>query len=343
MYIIRADGNTVIGMGHVMRCLSVADALRERGIMPIFLLADNACQDMIQERGHQVHVLGTDYRNMESELPLIRTFLEAAPKKQQRHVILVDSYQVTQTYYKELGKLAGVACLEDMGEAYPVDLLINYNIYAPSLHYNDKITHATLLGTRYQPLREEFQQNIVYSVRDKITDVMITTGGGDALFATKAFMECFLKCEELKDLRYHIVSGPFNTHAQELHWLYDARENVEVHEHVSCMKELMRQCDVILSATGSTIYEVSALGVPLIAFYFAANQQQGAERLSEITSVINCGNFAEKPQETVEMAKKTLLRCLKDRSYREALYREERQLVDGRGAARIAAALEELA
>ncbi len=41
---------------------------------------------------------------------------------------------------------------------------------------------------------------------------------------------------------------------------------MEIHEHVTCMKEIMKQCDVVLSATGSTIYEVSALGVPLIAF-----------------------------------------------------------------------------
>ena len=53
------------------------------------------------------------------------------------------------------------------------------------------------------------------------------------------------------------------------------------------MKEIMKQCDVVLSATGSTIYEVSALGVPLIAFYFAENQRQGADMLSEITHVIN--------------------------------------------------------
>lgn len=345
MYIIRADGNTAIGMGHVMRCLSIADAMKERNIEPVFMTADNGCVSMIEDRGFEVYVLGTDYRDMESELPKIEQYLQTQDMQDgEASVILVDSYQVTSKYYEELCKLAKVACLEDMGQSYPVDLLINYNIYGPKLVYNNKITHAMLLGTMYQPLRREFQQDIQYDIKDKITDVMITTGGSDPYFAARAFADAFLSEKELQEtqIRYHIISGPFNTHGEELHRLYDENPWVEIHEHVTCMKEIMKQCDVVLSATGSTIYEVSALGVPLIAFYFAENQRQGADMLSEITSVINCGNYADDAEQTVGNAVKALLKCVKDKEYRETLYHEERSLVDGQGAARIAQALIEL-
>lgn len=345
MYIIRADGNTAIGMGHVMRCLSIADAMKDRNIEPLFMTADNDCAAMIEDRGFEACVLGTDYRDMESELPLIREFLKQRTKNvDASSIILVDSYQVTSRYYEELRTMAKVACLEDMGQSYPVDLLINYNIYGPKLVYDNKITHATLLGTGYQPLRREFQQDMQYDIKDKITDVMITTGGSDPYFAARAFTDAFLAEKKLAEekLRYHIISGPFNSHTAQLHELYDENPQVEIHEHVTCMKEIMKQCDVALSATGSTIYEVSALGVPLIAFYFAENQRQGAEMLSEITHVINCGNYADDAGQTVGNAVKTLLKCVKDKEYRETLYHEERCLVDGQGAARIAQALIEL-
>ena len=316
MYIIRADGNTAIGMGHVMRCLSIADAMKDRNIEPVFMTADNDCVAMIGDRGFEVCVLGTDYRDMESELPLIREFLKQRTKDvDASSVILVDSYQVTSGYYEEIRTMAKVACLEDMGQAYPVDLLINYNIYGPKLVYDNKIT-----------------------------DVMITTGGSDPYFAARAFTDAFLAEKKLAEekLRYHIISGPFNTHTAQLHELYDENPQVEIHEHVTCMKEIMKQCDVALSATGSTIYEVSALGVPLIAFYFAENQRQGAEMLSEITHVINCGNYADDAEQTVGNAVKALLKCVKDKEYREILYHEERSLVDGQGAARIEQALIDL-
>lgn len=168
MYIIRADGNTAIGMGHVMRCLSIADAMKDRNIEPVFMTADNDCVSMIGDRGFEVCVLGTDYRDMESELPLIREFLKQRTKDvDASSIILVDSYQVTSRYYEELRTMAKVACLEDMGQSYPVDLLINYNIYGPKLVYDNKITYATLLGTGYQPLRREFQQDIQYDINDK--------------------------------------------------------------------------------------------------------------------------------------------------------------------------------
>jgi len=207
--------------------------------------------------------------------------------------------------------------------------------------YDNKITTDTLLGTEYQPLRKEFQQDIDYAVKDKITDVMITTGGSDPFFAAKAFTDAFLEEKRLRqgEVRYHIISGPFNTHAEELHQLYDGNPYVEIHEHVTCMKDIMKQCDVIVSATGSTVYEVCALGVPLITFYFAENQKPGAEEIQRITSVINCGNYALDSTETVEMAKKSLIRCMMEKNYREILSREEKRLVDGRGAARIVKAL----
>lgn len=342
MYIIRADGNTAIGMGHVMRCLSIADAMVEAGIRPVFMTADRECVSMIEDRDFEVYVLGTDYRDMESELPIIEQYIHAGNRQAGgQPVILVDSYQVTDAYYIGLRQMAKVACLEDMGQSYPVDLLINYNIYGPNLIYDNKIATDILLGTEYQPLRKEFQQDIAYIVKDKITDVMITTGGSDPLFAAKAFTEVFLNEKKLQQekIRYHIISGPFNTHTEELHQLYDMNPYVEIHEHVTCMKNIMKLCDVIVSATGSTVYEVCALGVPLITFYFAENQRPGAEEIQKVTDVINCGNYALNPIETVERAKESLIRCLEEKNYREILNKEEKRLVDGQGAARIAKAL----
>ena len=52
MFYIRADGNAAIGIGHIMRCLSIAEAVKETGAEePVFLLADNICYNMVADRG----------------------------------------------------------------------------------------------------------------------------------------------------------------------------------------------------------------------------------------------------------------------------------------------------
>lgn len=343
MLYIRADGNTQIGMGHVMRCLSIAEAAADLGerCKPVFLAADDECRGMIEERGFRVIVLHTDYRDMMRELSQLEKMLV-----RERDVLLVDSYQADTAYFAAVSKLAVTVCLEDMGMPYPVDLLINYNLYAPKLaaqYQIDKKSLNTLLGARYVPLRRVFASDMAYDVRDRVKDVMITTGGSDPYFAAGAFMDAFLAAEGVlccgygkNPITWHLVSGPFNAFAKELKERFGGRDNVIIYEGLKDLKALMKRCDVVLTATGSTIYEVSALGVPMIAFYFAENQRQGAEALALLTDIVNAGCFSADQKAVTDRAVEALKRCVRDKDYRAALYRQERQLIDAKGAERIA-------
>ena len=347
MLYIRADGNSIIGMGHIMRCMSIADAIVDidKNNKPVFITAcEEGCQ-MITDRGFDVILTDTDYKEMETELPRLEELLN------KEDVILVDSYQVTKEYYKRLGELCHVACLEDMGEPYPVELLINYNIYAPKLadcycnNQNeanvDNLPQNILLGVQYMPLRKDFSIKAEYVIKDKVTNVLITTGGSDPYFASDAFCEAFLDNEILaeKNIIYHIVSGPFNKFKNDLIRKYGNNRSVVIHENVKDMKNLMLASDVVVTATGSTIYEVSALGVPMICFYFAENQKQGAEALAELTPVVNAGCFAAQKERVAEKILNTLIKCTESKRYRELLSMEEMKLVDGKGATRLAEAI----
>jgi len=350
MFYIRADGNTEIGMGHVMRCLSVAEAAADIDPMhlPVFITADGGCRSMIEERGFSVIVLDTDYRDMMCEISRLEELFQ-----KEQDVLLVDSYQVSQEYYHALGKLVKVACFEDMGQAYPVDLLINYNLYAPELERNyqktDIYPRSVLLGAAYMPLRKAFQKPTEYRIKNKITDVLITTGGSDPYFATAAFADALSSDREIAEHRIHLhlVSGPFNRFAGELKQKYMHCDKIvqktnipavtiTIHENVKDMRSLFLKSDVVITAAGSTIYEVSSLGVPMIVFYFAENQRQGAQALERLTDIVNAGCFAENVEEVTDRMKEALKRCIRDLEYRECLNRQEKGLIDGKGAHRIA-------
>ena len=349
MLYIRADGNTEIGMGHVMRCLSIAEAVAETDGQPkpVFITADEGCCHLITDRGFQSIVLNTDYRDMISELPQLAKLLG-----KENDIILVDSYQVSVQYYAALGQLAKVACLEDMGEPYPVDLLINYNIYGAQLAANyrkpsgddrectshDKYPRQVLLGAEYMPLRKAFQKPSEYVVKDKVTDVTITTGGSDPCFAAASLMDAFLYDSNLSNqkIHWHVISGPFNSFAQQLKSRYQTCDNVTIHENVKDMRSLLLKSDVVLSATGSTIYEVSSLGVPMIVFYFAKNQRQGAEALEQMTDIINAGCFASDADAVTARAVEAMKKCVSQKDYRSLLHEQEKRLIDGKGALRIA-------
>lgn len=335
MYIFRTDGNSVIGMGHVMRCLAIAAAMREK---PLFVTACEDCLKLIEERGYRFILLPTDYRKMEEELPFLKNIVaDSGASEIEKAVFLVDSYQVTEKYFWALKGLGVVACLEDMGKSYPVDLLINYNLYGPETVYAEGL--HTLLGVRYVPLRKEFIGNCDYKVREKVKNVLITTGGGDPLFSAAGFLEAFLETEEKNgdgDIIFHVISGPMNRYSGELKAGYGAHPYVRIYENVTDIKEIMCRCDVALTAAGSTVYEISSLGIPMICFYFAENQRRGAEYLAKKTDIVNAGNYEEDATNTINRACLALRRCISEYEYREKLWKQERRLVDGQGAIRIA-------
>ncbi len=131
--IFRVDANQSIGMGHVMRCLSLADAFLEAGDRCFFIVADDCAADIVDKRGYGVKVLHSDYSSMDEELSLW--------DDGSADLVIVDSYSVTIKYLDALhlrvnehgGK---VAYLDDVYSfAYPVDILINYNSYASEEEY----------------------------------------------------------------------------------------------------------------------------------------------------------------------------------------------------------------
>jgi spore coat polysaccharide biosynthesis predicted glycosyltransferase SpsG len=167
---------------------------------------------------------------------------------------------------------------------------------------------------------------------------MLTTGGSDPFYAAGSILN---RIVAIPNITIHAVSGPFNKNADRLKADYGKLGNVVVYENLKDMKSLMKKCDVVISATGSTIYEVSTLGVPMICFYFAENQRQGAEEISKLTDIVNAGCFAQNGKATVDNIYNALLRCIDDYDYRMTIHNQEKKLVDGKGVFRIAQIIRE--
>ena len=272
MIFIRADANEKIGTGHVMRCMAIADAMKQCGQQVCFLIADKEGSRLLKDRNQEYLVLNTDYTALEEELPVLRRiFREKRPD-----FLLVDSYYATPEYFREIRKDVPTGLLDDgVLTGYPVDVLINYNIFASDVLYRAAGETGTkyLLGPGYVPLRKEFTE-VDYTVREKAERVLITTGGSDQYNLGTKLLKSALAGPDTADLRYTVISGAFNTHLNELQELANRHENVRVCSNVGNMSELMRESDLAVSAGGSTMYELSAAGVPVICFSFVDNEER---------------------------------------------------------------------
>lgn len=354
MVVIRADANSKIGMGHVMRCLSVVDALVKCREEVLFVTADDTPVPLLTKKGIPYRVLHTDYADMEAELPELLAVLREltlraespeAALLQRNTSILVDSYYVTEKYLAALKSRITTIYMDDIyAFSYPVDMLINYNIYGEEMGYEKDAAFADtklLLGTEYVPLREEFlageQQRTAANC-----GILITTGGSDSFnLAGQLLMEA-MKYDALKEKEYHVVSGSLNPHIGELQALAQKHENIHIHCNVTNMAELMAESEVALSAGGSTLYELCAVGVPVIAFSFAENQERLVQTFVKRGIAQYGGNYRTDGNKMIQNTIAGLETLLEDENLRTEYRKKARTLVDGKGAERIAEAIQAL-
>ncbi len=351
MVVIRADANSKIGMGHVMRCLSVADALLKRGEEVLFVTADDMPVPLLTKKGIPYRVLHTDYADMEAELPELWEVLRKLPQgagaseaalAQKNTSILVDSYYVTEKYLAALKKRITTIYMDDIyAFSYPVDMLINYNIYGEKMGYEKDAAFADtklLLGTQYVPLREEFS---VAEQQRTAADggILITTGGSDSFNLAGQLLTEAMKSDALKTKEYHVVSGSLNPHIGELQALAQKHENIHIHCNVTNMAELMAESEIALSAGGSTLYELCAMGVPVIAFSFAENQERLVQTFVKRGIAQYGGNYRTDGNRMIQNTIAGLETLLENENLRAEYRKKARTLVDGKGADRIAEAI----
>lgn len=343
MFIIRADGNAKIGAGHLMRCLTIGEALSSHQEDILFLCADEDSALLVERCGFRAGVLHTDYRQMETELAAWDSWVRGSG-----NTILVDSYHVTDAYLTGLKKYGTVYLMDDMQrEAYPVDGVINYNLFADSDAYGkiygigryaspndcDKSVRF-FLGGDYVPLRAQFR-NVEYQVRESVSDVLITTGGADADNIAGEILETI----DRTDITYHVLVGRFSPHFES--WRARAAESsrIQIYFDLQDMAGLMRRCDLAVSAGGSTLYELAAVGVPFICFSYAENQEALAEYMGKEHVAGYAGAWHLDRLGTLRRMETLFSELCGDRALREQYSERERKLIDGQGAGRLAEVL----
>ncbi|MCL2051056.1 MAG: UDP-2,4-diacetamido-2,4,6-trideoxy-beta-L-altropyranose hydrolase [Lachnospiraceae bacterium] len=328
MILIRTDANSRIATGHMMRTLSIASECKRRNIKVCFVLADNESECVFQKlcldlESFQTEILKTKFDEPDSE---IAAFTDIIAKKNP-FAVLIDSYFVTPFYLTEISQIVRTFYLDDLNAFdYPVDVVINYCINAKPPSRTGTFPHGKkyLLGPAYAPLREQFR-DLSYHVKKEIKDILITTGGTDEEGLTSKIITA-VKETLGESVTCHVVIGVINRHRENLHSLALKDNSLKIYEAYAEMAALMQKCDLAISAAGSTLYELCAVGLPTICFTTADNQRSNAIGLSATKALI----YAEDKDFARHISELAY-----DYSSRKKLSISMQNLVDGYGASRI--------
>jgi len=267
--IIRANGGTKIGMGHIMRCTVLADQLRTFATVVFVCEAKDEFKpgvDFLVSKNYQVVIVDSD--------KLLEKLCSMTAD-----VLITDSYKVDENYFDALkDKFPVTGYIDDTNlYRFNVDFLLNQNIYAPDLGYDTPETTTKLLGSDYLLLRDEFHNIPERQTPSELKHLLITLGGSDDNNLTG---ELIRQVTELHpELTLHIVIGPSFIHSSDLDKL---ASNAVLLYTKPKMSNLMQKVDMAISACGSTIYELASCGVPTLGIVIANNQRNIAEKMHEM-------------------------------------------------------------
>ncbi len=316
----RVDGGKSIGMGHVVRCLCLARTLRELHSYSVSFLMnrDEVGISRARESGWPVVRVGAEDLDDASiadaliiDLPggvsaqAIRSLRERGPHKL---IVLIDT------------NCSG--CLE-------ADLVVGPmpSLPAPSMEMRGERYE----GPEYAILDPAFAQAPrPDSGLTGLPRVLVTMGGSDPCGLTLQTLRALDVMPEPFEIT--VAIGPAFLHEEQFRqWLPTAQRRYDLRRENSLLGFVT--ADLAVFSFGTTAYELAAAGLPAVALAISKYHAEDAEIFSRNGSIVNLGWFSEVSAEQIQHAVRQLLN---DPARRLAMSSRGRELVDGRGAERVA-------
>ena len=334
LLLIRADAGVAIGSGHLMRCLALGRAWNAAGGATVVATGVEArvFQQRLDDAGVEVVWLGAAHPDPHDLAALRRLIADRAPAW-----VVLDGYHFDAVYEEGL-RSAGrpVLTLDDAVHrgAYRSDLILNQNLGAEALDYGARGAGGALLGTRYALLRPEFTAARLSLSRETarpVRRVLITMGGSDPEGMTGAVLADLI---DLPAVEIVVVVGAANRHRAALEALVLEREApTRLVVDAADMAAWLNWADIVVSASGSTVWELACLGVPSALIVLADNQDGIASAMAAAGAALVVDTLAPGAVRTA------VDHLVADAELRSDLSRRAMALVDGRGAERVVAAL----
>ena len=319
--IILSEGGKNIGLGHITRCMALYEAFKQEGISPLFIVnGDKAAEKALKGYDHVIFNWIDDKK---------RLFDMARGAD----IVVIDSYMAGAGIYKEVSRIAKTSVYIDdnMRVDYPAGIVVNGAISAGLLKYPKNGRVKYLLGSSYIPLRKEFWRVPAKRINSNVRSVMITFGGADGKNMTPRVLE--LLNVRYPELVKNVIAGTGFKNTRAIEKLKDKNVNLIYKPDAERMRAAMLRSDIAVSAAGQTLYELARIGVPTIAVCVADNQRGGVRSWQKRGFIKYSGQCDSKGLLDKVSAAIIELAPSKKRRKASAI---GRNLVDGRGAERIA-------
>lgn len=326
-------------MGHVMRCLALAETWQRTAASAEFL---TSCSSAHVDR--RITSAGVGYSSLARPHPdpgdlsaTLERLTQLTRRDGRRPWLVLDGYHF-DTPYQERVREAGwrVLVVDDrvLSTRCHATLLLNQNLNAERLIHPSPGDALQLLGNRYVLLHPAFMawRDWQRSIPVVARKVLVTLGGGDPNNVTLKVLRA-LERVNVNELEVTVAVGAVNPHLEVLEaYVASSRLRTRMVLDAQNMPELMSESDVAVATGGSTYWELAFMGLPTFVLVLAENQRGNAEGAHEAGAACT----VDDPNRPIEAELAShLTRLCTDQKLRRKLSRCAQALVDGEGCTRV--------
>jgi len=300
--IFRVDASFQMGTGHVIRCLTLAEELKESGANVGFICRKHKGNliNKIQSEGFNVFELEIMKRDKCDNKLLYSHWLGTTQQQDARDCIkilqqtkvdwlIVDHYGIDEDWQQELkdyyDKLMVIDDLAD--RKHECNILLDQTFGRQLQDYKALVPKSCelLLGSQYSLLRPEFSKWRKYSIERRkhpvLKQLLIHMGGMDINNITEQVLKVLAISNLKKDINITVVMGKLAPNLESIKKLLDDFPfNIDIKVDVDNMAEIMAKADIAIGSSGTTTWERCCLGLPSIQIITAKNQEFSARILS---------------------------------------------------------------
>lgn len=298
--LFRTDASTSLGAGHVMRCLTLAKALRHEGAECHFLCRTlpGHLIDFIEQQGFFTLKLPDESQSQFDEATQTLSLLT-----QSYQLLVVDHYGLSKKYCALLRPVAEhILVIDDLANRqHDCDVLLDQNLHPQaSERYHSLVPQECelLLGPHYVLLRDEFYQ---MPVSREPCRVLVNFGGSDEMNLTSKAIEALSKLK-IDGLHADIVIGANNPWRASLEAQLFFEPSMHLHIQCDYMAALMQKATLMLGAGGSSHWERCRTALPSIVVTVAPNQEETTAYLAKLGACVWLGKAEHIQSETLKNA-----------------------------------------
>ncbi|MEM7358552.1 MAG: UDP-2,4-diacetamido-2,4,6-trideoxy-beta-L-altropyranose hydrolase [Pseudomonadota bacterium] len=307
---IRADASADLGIGHLMRCQTLADHLLTRGLRSHFVCAQlpDYLRQRLEHAGHRVTILQNQElakvngEDKPGQLSQKAQQLDASETARvlgntEYQWLIIDHYALDHTWQQQLNEVAAsVLVVDDLANReHRCDLLVDQTLGRRAEDYRHRVPGSCqlLVGASYAMLRPEFAQlrssNGKRARSGEVSQILVSVGGTDPLNLTVAILSELELTHQSSAFggQIKVVLGSTAPAIESVRTQISESElDIELMLNVENMAALLNDSDLVIGAAGGSAWERCCLGLPSAMVVVAENQNAVAEALSAAEAAV---------------------------------------------------------